>query len=78
MQTFSRFMNIREIEIFSWMVPELDQELKLKIDAARAIAAQCRYLESFYFKDEDGTPMVMTFVRDREAISSSILSNVGE
>lgn len=76
MQVFSRFRNIREIEIFSWMVPELDQALK--IDAARAIAAECRYLESFHFEDGDGTPMVMTFVRDREAISSSILSSVGE
>ena len=69
-------MNIREIKIIPWMVPDLDQELK--IDVVRAIAAQCRYLESFYFKNRDGTPMVMTFVRDREAISSSILSNVGE
>lgn len=74
MQVFSRFRNIREIEIFFWRVPELDQDLK--IDVARAIAANCRYLESFYFKNGDGIPMVMTFVRDHGALSSSILSNV--
>jgi hypothetical protein len=76
MQVFSRFGNIREIMIFSWTIPELDQDLK--IDAARAIAAQCRCLERFYFKDGDGNPMVMTFVPDHEGINSFILSNVGE
>ncbi|KIM37747.1 hypothetical protein M413DRAFT_30674 [Hebeloma cylindrosporum] len=79
-QVFSRFRNIREIEIFSWTVPEPDQET-LKIDAARAVAAHCRYLQSFYFRDAAGIPKVMNFVRDHEvngAISSSILSTVEE